>query len=432
MSIAESKILDEKSDELFRGVVCHPEICCVRGQNEWENTLMKHKWILIPLLLALILVIWRFAIARPEAKTPPGAAGRTMQAIPVEVSPVRLTDLTERVNLSGNIEAKSSYIVAPKISGQLRILHINIGQRVNKGDLIAELDDRILQQELQRAQAAVEMARASARQSSVALEFATTELERIRELQSRSFISQSEFDVAYNQFANAQAQNNIAIASLNSALAALNSAELQLSFTKIRAEWNDAAPYRVIGERFVQEGAQLSAGSPVASLMDISSVIAVVDVIERDYGRIKLGQEATVKIDSHPETVFGGRVLRIAPVLQEATRQARVEIEIPNSAALLKPGMFARVALSYQTKRGVTAVDERAISKLRGKEGVFLVNREDSSVSFVEIQRGITGEGFVEIVQPRISGEVVSLGQDMLDDGRKVKISDSASPRGTQ
>lgn len=393
---------------------------------------MKHKWIWLILIILMVIVVLRFAIQKPKAQTHSGGSGRMMQAVPVELAPVKTLDITERSVFSGNIEAKSSYKVAPKISGQLQKLHVNIGTRVRKGDLIAELDDRILQQEYQKAQANVEMARATAHQTEVSLDYARTELDRKRELFERNFLSQSEFDIASNQFANAQAQDNIAKASLNSALAVSNSAELQLSFTKIMAEWSDDAQYRIIGERYAEEGDQLGAGNPIVSLMDIERIIAVVEVVEQDYARIKIGQEAQISIDSYPNRKFVGKVLRIAPMLQEASRQARVEIEVPNPNAVLKPGMFARVNINFQTKKAVAAVEERAICKFQGKEGVFLVNPEDETVSFVEVQKGITGEGYVEIISPEISGDVVTLGQDMLDPGRKITIAGTEQVRGAK
>ena len=383
---------------------------------------MKHRWIWIILIIILAIVIWKVVVAKPEAGDNQRRPGGMMQAIPVELAPVEIRDMVERSTFSGSLEAKHKFLVAPKVSGQLQKLHVNIGQRVRKGDLLAQLDDRLMQQEYLRANAAVEVARANAGQAELSLELAFTELERTRELVERSYISQSEFDHANSQYAGALAQDSIAKATLNSALAALNTAELQLSFAKITADWSDDAEYRVIGERFAEEGSQLSAGTPIVSLMDISSVIAVLDVIEQDYNRVKIGQNATIYSDSYPDQSFTGKVLRIAPVLQESSRQARIEIEVPNIQAMLKPGMFVRVAISFQTKAGVQAVDERALSKLRGEQGVFLHDPESATVNFIAVKTGISSQGHVEIVDPPLSGEVVVLGQYMLDDGRKVTV----------
>jgi len=329
-------------------------------------------------------------------------------------------DLEETGIFTGNLLPRSSYIVAPKISGQLSRLHVNIGQIVGKGQLLAELDDRLIRQELEKAKAAVEIAEANLEQSSNALLLATEELERNRMLLQRSFISQTEFDAINARFIAEKSKSNIAQASLNSAIAAQNSAQLQLSFTRITADWADSATHRVIGERFADEGSQLTAGNPILSLMDISSVIARVDVIEKDYQRIRIGQPARLKLDSYPGEIFQGKVLRIAPMLKENTRQATVEIDIPNPGTRLKPGMFARVEIDYQIRRQVNAVPTTAITKRDGIEGVFVVDQDDRTVQFVAVQTGIKNLDYVEIVSPEINSEVVTLGHDLLEDGRKI------------
>lgn len=329
-------------------------------------------------------------------------------------------DLEETGIFTGNLLPRSSYIVAPKISGQLSRLHVNIGQIIGKGQLLAELDDRLIRQELEKAKAAVEIAEANLEQSSNALLLATEELERNRTLLERSFISQAEFDAINSRFISEKSKSNIAQASLNSAIAAQNSAQLQLSFTKITADWADSATHRVIGERFADEGSQLTAGNPILSLMDISSLIARVDVIEKDYQRIRIGQPARLKLDSYPGEIFQGKVLRIAPMLKENTRQATVEIDIPNPGTRLKPGMFARVEIGYQIRRQVNAVPTTAITKRDGIEGVFVVDQDARTVQFVAVQTGIKNLDYVEIVSPEINSEVVTLGHDLLEDGRKI------------
>lgn len=329
-------------------------------------------------------------------------------------------DLEETGIFTGNLLPRSSYIVAPKISGQLSRLHVNIGQIVGKGQLLAELDDRLIRQELEKAKAAVEIAEANLEQSSNALLLATEELERNRTLLERGFISQAEFDAINARFISEKSKSNIAQASLNSAIAAQNSAQLQLSFTRITADWADSATHRVIGERFADEGSQLTAGNPILSLMDISSLIARVDVIEKDYQRIRIGQPARLKLDSYPGEIFQGKVLRIAPMLKENTRQATVEIDIPNPGTRLKPGMFARVEIDYQIRRQVNAVPTTAITKRDGIEGVFVVDQDARTVQFVAVQTGIKNLDYVEIVSPEINSEVVTLGHDLLEDGRKI------------
>ena len=375
----------------------------------------KYLWIIVPLVV--IIGAWLVLKKGKTAETPT-RGGQAGVAVVTAFSEPR--DLEETGIFTGNLLPRSSYIVAPKISGQLSRLHVNIGQIVGKGQLLAELDDRLIRQELEKAKAAVEIAEANLEQSSNALLLATEELERNRMLLQRSFISQTEFDAINSRFISEKSKSNIAQASLNSAIAAQNSAQLQLSFTKITADWADSATHRVIGERFADEGSQLTAGNPILSLMDISSVIARVDVIEKDYQRIRIGQPARLKLDSYPGEIFQGKVLRIAPMLKENTRQATVEIDIPNPGTRLKPGMFARVEIGYQIRRQVNAVPTTAITKRDGIEGVFVVDQDARTVQFVAVQTGIKNLDYVEIVSPEINSEVVTLGHDLLEDGRKI------------
>lgn len=375
----------------------------------------KYLWIIVPLVV--IIGAWLVLKKGKTAETPT-RGGQAGVAVVTAFSEPR--DLEETGIFTGNLLPRSSYIVAPKISGQLSRLHVNIGQIVGKGQLLAELDDRLIRQELEKAKAAVEIAEANLEQSSNALLLATEELERNRTLLERGFISQAEFDAINARFISEKSKSNIAQASLNSAIAAQNSAQLQLSFTRITADWADSATHRVIGERFADEGSQLTAGNPILSLMDISSVIARVDVIEKDYQRIRIGQPARLKLDSYPGEIFQGKVLRIAPMLKENTRQATVEIDIPNPGTRLKPGMFARVEIDYQIRRQVNAVPTTAITKRDGIEGVFVVDQDARTVQFVAVQTGIKNLDYVEIVSPEINSEVVTLGHDLLEDGRKI------------
>jgi multidrug efflux pump subunit AcrA (membrane-fusion protein) len=103
---------------------------------------MKHRWIWIILIIILAIVIWKVVVAKPEAGDNQRRPGGMMQAIPVELAPVEIRDMVERSTFSGSLEAKHKFLVAPKVSGQLQKLHVNIGQRVRKGDLLAQLDDR--------------------------------------------------------------------------------------------------------------------------------------------------------------------------------------------------------------------------------------------------------------------------------------------------
>ncbi len=373
---------------------------------------MKKKmwlWILLALLAALF--VWRF-VTTQNSKETEGRNGP--QAVAVELAPVEIKDLTEIAQFSGNLSSAHKYILAPKIAGQLTKLHVSLGQKVRKGQLIAELDDVLYDLEAKKAAANVE-------QAQYTMQEAYNTWQQHRQLLEKKFISQDEYDRVYTLY-------NIEKAKHQAALNAYNTASYQLQQTKVTADWTGGSAYRVIGEKFAEEGQLVSVGTPLVSVLDISTLVAEINVIESDYRRIKLGQIAVISSDSWPHEEFTGRVIRIAPMLSEDSRQARVEIEIPNPSEKLKPGMYARIQINYQTKKQVTSIPLAALYKHKGEEGVFVVNRDSMNVSFVPVEKGISTNDFVEIIDPPLQGEVVILGQDQLDDGRKIVLPGEDKP----
>src|SRR5690606_6374846 len=97
------------------------------------------------------------------------------------------------------------------------------------------------------------------------------------------------------------------------------------------------------------------------TVVDLATVRAVVFVTEHDYARLKVGQEAQIMTDAYPERVFHGRVERLAPVFEEASRQARVEVRIDNDDRRLKPGMYVRVGVVLATDEDATIVPAAAL-----------------------------------------------------------------------
>jgi len=396
---------------------------------------MKKKYLWLILVLIVGLLTWQIItrVRQKQSSDKPSGPERGASAIAVETAPAAYRDLSDIGSFSGNLEPKSSFLLAPRVTGQLRKLHVNIGQTVSRGQLVAELDDRVFRLELEKARSSVAVSRAQAEQAANALRLAELEFDNQRQLFEKGYISRSQFDQANAQLISDRSKDNVAKASLNSALAAHSAAEIQLSYTRITADWEGGPATRIIGEKLADEGALLSSGSPVFRIMDISSLIAVIDVIEKDYTRIKLGQSVKVSSDSYPGEEFSGKVLRQAPQLSESSRQARIEIEVPNSGQKLKPGMFARVQMTYAIKKDVLSVPTAALTKFSDKEGVFLVEKGNREARFVALEIGIRGLDYVEVLSPALEGEVVVLGQDLLDDGSKVSLpADAKSSEQTQ
>jgi RND family efflux transporter MFP subunit len=197
-------------------------------------------------------------------------------------------------------------------------------------------------------------------------------------------------------------------------------AKVRLAYTQIRVPQNHHSRLQVVGERYVDEGAMLAANNPIVSILDIGTLTAVIHVIERDYPKIQPGLEALTATDAFPGRTFPGRVVRIAPLLKEKSREARVEIEISNKDRLLKPGMFVRVEIQFQKHENATVVPTAALVKRDGTQGVFMANLDQQKARFVPVTVGIVNGNEAEILNPLLNGSVVTLGHHLLEDGATI------------
>ena len=178
----------------------------------------------------------------------------------------------------------------------------------------------------------------------------------------------------------------------------------------------------------MDEGSLLAPNAPVVSVLGIDTVIVQTTVIERIYGRIQIGQTATVEVDAFPTKRFNGIVSRIAPMLQEASRVAKMEVEVANDSLLLKPGMFTKVKIILTEKDSAQIVPSKAIVNISGQNGVFIVANNESVVRFLPVIIGIVTKEKAEILQPKLEGLVVTLGQHLLEDGSPVILPERNQP----
>jgi RND family efflux transporter MFP subunit len=376
-------------------------------------------WIAVALVVAV-------AVGRQiylRAATEGSSSRRGTPAVAVEVAPVQRADVRDVKVFTGSLFSRARFSVAPKVSGRLVKLLVNVGDTVTNGELVAVLDDEEFARQAEQAEAELNVARASLEESRSALEIAGRELERTTTLRQKKIISQSELDAAQAEYNAQVARHKVAIAQVSQKEAALEAARVRLSYTRIHASWKDGGP-RVVGEKFAEEGDMLSQGSPIVSVLDISSLTAVIHLTEGDYYRVRKGMGVMVSTGALPGRGFAGEVARIAPLLKETSREARVEIDVPNGETLLKPGMFVRVEVEFRRREGATVVPLGALVSRGGVKGVFTADMEAMRAGFVPVTVGIVDGGRAEVVEPPLSGWVVTLGQHLLEDGSSISVPD--------
>jgi len=337
--------------------------------------------------------------------------------VAVEVVPIKKASIRQVGSFTGSLYPFSEFILAPKIAGRLEKILVHIGDIVKGGQLVAVLDDDEYRQQVIQAKAELEVAQANLQERKSTIENAKREYERTVALREKKIISESQIDAAESEFKTQQAKLEVAIAQVSQKEAALKIANVRLSYTQIQVPENNTTGCRVVGERFMDEGAMLAPNTPIASVLDIGKLIAAIHVIERDYPKIQLGLEAVISTDAFPGRTFAGKVIRIAPLLKEKSREARVEVEIPNVQKLLKPGMFVRVQIQFDEHENATVVPLTALVKRNGTQGVFLVDFQEQKARFVPVTVGIVNSVQAEVLNPPITGSVVTLGHHLLEDG---------------
>lgn len=382
------------------------------------------KIVLIVVVVALFLSFIGWRLYKKMAGAEGGSAARQARSAPVAVvlQPVRRESIRDVRTFTGNVIPKAQFIAASKVAGRLDRLFVNIGQRVKNGDLVAVLDNMEYDQQVKQARAELEVANANAIDASNVLDVATREFDRVKELRKQQVASEAELDQAGARYRAALAKNEVALAQVKQMEAALKADEVRLSYTKITAAWEGGEGERVVGERYVDEGAMLRANDPILSILDIGTVIAAIFAIERDYPKVQVGQAALIDTDAFPGKTFTGKIARKAPLLRESSRQARVEIEIANPDYILAPGMFVRVEIQFASRDDATVVPVAALAQRNGQTGVFLADANASKARFVPVTLGIVDGESVEVLDPPLEGQVVTMGQHLLVDGGDIII----------
>jgi len=380
---------------------------------------MKKFFSFLLVLLIVALIGWQ-AYKRISASTNKKGISRSAAPVAIETRPIRKDAIRDIGIFTGSLLPKSQFIVAPKVAGWLKKLLVNIGDTIQQNQVIAILDDEEFTQQVQQVRAELQVAKANAENCTSDLDIAKREYERAKALREKQIASASELDESEAAFNACQTRLKVSLAQVAQKEAALKAADVRLSYTKVQAFWEDGDEPRVIGERFVDEGALLQVNEPIVSILENDPLIALVYVIERDYQKVKVGQQSVVTTDAYPDKTFTGSVVRIAPLLKESSRQARVEIEVPNLEQLLKPGMFVRAKIEFARHDNAMLIPFAALVRREDKEGIFIAETNNLKARFVPVTTGIINGGLVEVIEPKISGLVVTLGNHLLEDGSDI------------
>lgn len=365
------------------------------------------------------------ASERQPTGGPGGGMGGEGSTMTVELGTVTRGDVSASLTVVGNLVGAQTVDVAPKVSGRLEAVDVRIGDPVRRGQRLALVDDRELREQVRQQESAYAVAQATIRQREADLGVAESNARRSRSLFERKILAQQALENAEAAAQSARAQLDLARAQFSQAGSRLDELRITLANTRVISPVDG-----FVGRRYLDPGVQVSPSSPIVSVVDISLVRLVVNLVEKDLRRVKPGVPAVVQVDAYPGETFKGRVARLAPVLDPATRTAQMEVEVPNADSRLKPGMYARVSLQTAHRENTLVVPRNAVVDQQGRRGVFLVDQQ--TARFTEIRTGIEEPQRVEVVSGLTEGQqVVTTGAAGLRHGDPVRVAGQRPAAGT-
>lgn len=301
---------------------------------------------------------------------------------PVEVARAVLKSWNPSLVLRGTVVARATARVSAGQAGRLEAVYFREGNAVEKGQVLAKLEQAVARGELAEAQAA--LARAEA------------ELERKVARSKTEDIDQGRAELLYRQTRLARAEEN-------------------LKNTTILAPFSG-----MVGRLLAHPGDWLNKGGKIMEIVDITRAWVRVQPYEKQLPFLKKDTPAQVKVEAFPEKSFKGTVTRLLPVAEKGGQFTAI-VEVDNPGLLLRAGMGATVSLVSASSRQVLVVPTFAVKTRNEVRGVFVVNSDQAR--FIPVEVGREEERQTEIKSGLNSGDLVIVASpDSLKTGDKIKI----------
>jgi RND family efflux transporter MFP subunit len=335
---------------------------------------------------------------------PPGmgggfGGGGFRPPVTVRMAEATTGDIGAQLTVVGNLIGDQTVDVVPRTGGRLVSVNVKLGDAVRRGQLLAKIEDFEIIEQVKQAQASMEVAKATIRQREADLKVAELNFERSQNLYGRQLLAKQALDDAESRYLAAQAQLDLARAQSSQTAARLDELQINLANTRITSPVDG-----FVGRRNADPGAWVSQNAPVVSVVEIARLRLQAAVVEKDLRYVGIGDPAVVEVDAYPGDQFNGRVARVSPVLDPATRTATMEVEIPNTGNRLRPGMYARVQLTIEEHKGVIVVPKLAVVDFEGKRGVWQAG-DDNKAQFLAVTLGLESGDRVEIVAGLKAGD---------------------------
>ncbi|GAB4316013.1 MAG: efflux RND transporter periplasmic adaptor subunit [Candidatus Zixiibacteriota bacterium] len=383
--------------------------------------------------------------------------------VKVNTAKVKKGKLVSLVNATGKVQPRTEVKISANVSGEIVNLPVKEGQRVQRGDLLVQLDPKQYEAQVRQSEAAYEAALATMRLEEASANEAKLVYERQKQLYEKDLTSKEAYDAALTRYLTAQASLEAAQSRVAQAKAAVDQARESLGYTTIRAPMDGIITdlRAEIGE--VVMGSLNYQATVIMVLSDLSEIEVEVEVDETDIAHVALGQTVDIELDAMPDTVFKGRVTEIGNTAkvaglgtQDQVTNFMVTILVTDSVPNIKPGMTATCDITTDMRESTLKIpigavvlrdedilekkdegdgekpigvseavaangDEQAASaetesatsddeerEKKPLEGVFVVR--DGRAVFVPVTTGIADQQDIEITSGLEEGDVIVVG----------------------
>jgi len=359
----------------------------------------KYKYWIMPIVLLVgTIVLFRSGVLYgKEAQVQTETTG-----VGVSTTTAQYVTTVPTLKLSGSIEGKTSATISAKLAGRIQEVLVKQGQHVNAGEVLARLESGELSNSVRTAQQTVT-------KDQIACDLAQENYERYKILYSQNAISQQSLDGYYATLRTAQAE-------LSSAIASQSSAQEQYQYGIITAPVDG-----VVANVTATVGQVVSAGTSLMAVQDISEVYAVINIEQKDLGKVTLGQTAEITVDTYAPKAFTGILDTINPEAGSSNRMFSSKIKIDNAQGLLKSGMFIKAQLATGNPVQVLVVPQSAVMQKQGLYYAFTIDNNKAVRHQIEIG-DVTGES-IQIksgLEPGI--EVITSNINKLKDGELIRV----------
>jgi membrane fusion protein, multidrug efflux system len=338
-----------------------------------------------------------------------------IRPILVRAAKTKVADFEDILPVMGTVKGKTEVQLKFETNGVINAIKFHEGEKIKKGDLIASIDPKDAQLRIEYAQSRYNAAEAAYRATA-------KKLEVHQSLYDAGAIIKSKFEEIQLEVESAKAQVET------------TKSERQLAENELRKTCIYATKDGIMGPREAEEGEFVTPQDKIGSLLETSEVYVEVGIVERDIEKIKLGQNAKVYIDAHPNITFEGKVDKIFPVVEGKSRTLTAKIKVDNPQGYLMPGMFSRAEILVVELKGALMVP--SVAMIPAGQGVTMMpviplqsitkGEDESQIGTVEMRRatlGYVAADYAQVIAGVKPGDLVIIEtQGELKDGAKVKI----------